>query len=651
MARHAKLAYQTPDGADRELLLDDTTPVTIGRHPDCSITVTQPSVSRRHARIWHEAGGFCVEDLNSSNGTYINNQRVTKATLSDGCELRCGDFLMRYTTTPDFDDVAPPPLPSNRPRVVGSIRPRRSDEPAVVSARPTTNRPDLQLPLGDGAPMLRPVGPIDPARRVEEPSPRATGGDEDENARLRREVAHWRAQAEGRALLNTGAAGGDADQLRQTLADRERDIEERTRRINDLEGEVRRLGEQLKTQTDRALRLHEQAADLQGQLDAARRERSDLEMELADVRETLETLKGAQVSASGRELELAEAINDLKREVSQREKARRELERELQLVEYDLKSARDENENLRLAFGDDDQARKELNTTIDHLRQVVMEKESMIDTLQRDVERFEERLAQAKDHAKQDAGQRATRLGEDLAQAQADAQAQAADAAAQRAEVERLQAMVAESEQARRTENEAARVELERLRAEASEGGANAGRLRDMQEQLNRLKRENRDLRSDVEKVRAEGGATTELEAALQAAREARDAAAAEVERLRALPAPAAAAAQAAPAADTGGLLPAAVRTYEALNDLASDLRNNIRVGGDYVKELAGLLAVVIRDPANTAAIREAMDSVDAELTTESAIETLGNAQRGATDFKKLMRDFRDVLVQNGYEG
>ncbi|MCA9524794.1 MAG: hypothetical protein KC549_00680, partial [Myxococcales bacterium] len=107
----------------------------------------------------------------------------------------------------------------------------------------------------------------------------------------------------------------------------------------------------------------------------------------------------------------------------------------------------------------------------------------------------------------------------------------------------------------------------------------------------------------------------------------------------------------AAPAADTGGLLPAAVRTYEALNDLASDLRNNIRVGGDYVKELAGLLAVVIRDPANTAAIREAMDSVDAELTTESAIETLGNAQRGATDFKKLMRDFRDVLVQNGYEG
>ncbi|MCA9527763.1 MAG: FHA domain-containing protein, partial [Myxococcales bacterium] len=163
MARHAKLAYQTPDGADRELLLDDTTPVTIGRHPDCSITVTQPSVSRRHARIWHEAGGFCVEDLNSSNGTYINNQRVTKATLSDGCELRCGDFLMRYTTTPDFDDVAPPPLPSNRPRVVGSIRPRRSDEPAVVSARPTTNRPDLQLPLGDGAPMLRPVGPSDPA--------------------------------------------------------------------------------------------------------------------------------------------------------------------------------------------------------------------------------------------------------------------------------------------------------------------------------------------------------------------------------------------------------------------------------------------------------------------------------------------------------
>ena len=116
-------------------------------------------------------------------------------------------------------------------------------------------------------------------------------------------------------------------------------------------------------------------------------------------------------------------------------------------------------------------------------------------------------------------------------------------------------------------------------------------------------------------------------------------------------PAPAQAPAAAASGGDTAALLAAAVRTYQALNDLASDLRNNIRVGGEYVKELAGLLSVVVSDPGNGEAIRAAMETVDAELTLDSANETLGNAQKGATDFKKLMTDFRKVLQQHGFEG
>lgn len=597
MARHAKLAYQTPDGVEQELLIDPATPITIGRHPECAITVSQPSVSRRHAKVWFEGGVYCVEDLGSSNGTYINNQRVTKATLTDGSELRCGDFLMRFSML--ADRVAVTPAPIQQPRVVGSLRPRRSDEPAGVAARPTSQRIEPEVP----APALKPVGPLDPARRVEEPVMRATGPDP------------------------------AVEQLRQAMAERDRDVEERTRRIHDLEGEVRRLAEQLKTQTDRALRLHEQTADLQGQLEISRRERADVERDLESTREALDDLKAAQLAASARELELAEAINDLKREVSQREKARRDLERELQLVEYDLKAAREENENLQLAFGSDDSDRKNLNTRINDLSQVLVEKEGMIETLHRDVQRLEDQLAQARDAAKQEGGQRTARLMEQMAQLQAEKDAQA----------EQLRGMTAE---------------IERVRAEAAESGA--GRARDLQEQLNKLKRENRDLRGELDAAKAApptGGGSAELEAALQAAREAREAARAEAAQARAEALQLRAqleARPAAPAASGGGdgaLLAAAVRTYQALNDLATDLRNNVRVGGDYVKELAGLLSVVVQDPSNTAAIRQVMESVDAELTLESANETLGNAQKGATDFKKLMTDFRKVLQQHGFEG
>jgi predicted nucleic acid-binding Zn-ribbon protein len=609
MARHAKLAYQTPDGVDQELLIDPANPITIGRHPECAITVSQPSVSRRHARVWFEGGVYCVEDLGSSNGTYINNQRVTKATLTDGSELRCGDFLMRFSLLADRTSservaVAPPAQPAAQPRVVGSLRPRRADEPAGIAPRPT------QQAVAEVAPMLKPVGPLDPNRRVEDaPQPRSTG------------PAH------------EGAA-----ELRSAVADRDRELEERTRRIHDLEGEVRRLAEQLKTQTDRALRLHEQTADLQGQLETSRRDRADVERDLESTREALEEFRAGQLAAGARELELAEAINDLKREVSQREKARRDIERELQLVEYDLKAAREENENLQLAFGSDDSARKDLNTRINDLSQVLMEKEGMIETLQRDVQRLEDQLAQTREAAKQEGGQRTARLIEQMTQLQAEKDAQA----------EQLRGMTAE---------------IERVKAEAAESGA--GRARELQEQLNKLKRENRDLRGELDAAKAavpaapSGGG--ELEAALAAATQARDAARAEVSQLKArmealaaqaqAPAPAQAPAAAASGGDTAALLAAAVRTYQALNDLASDLRNNIRVGGEYVKELAGLLSVVVSDPGNGEAIRAAMETVDAELTLDSANETLGNAQKGATDFKKLMTDFRKVLQQHGFEG
>jgi pSer/pThr/pTyr-binding forkhead associated (FHA) protein len=59
-------------------------PLTIGRAPDNDIQVDNLAVSSHHAKIVNEAGKLVVEDLNSMNGTFVNNQRVKRITLKPG---------------------------------------------------------------------------------------------------------------------------------------------------------------------------------------------------------------------------------------------------------------------------------------------------------------------------------------------------------------------------------------------------------------------------------------------------------------------------------------------------------------------------------------------------------------------------------------
>jgi pSer/pThr/pTyr-binding forkhead associated (FHA) protein len=63
-------------------------PVVIGRAAECDISVPADEISRRHALIKPTLDGLSVEDLGSSNGTYINGKRVQKGFLNPGDELR-----------------------------------------------------------------------------------------------------------------------------------------------------------------------------------------------------------------------------------------------------------------------------------------------------------------------------------------------------------------------------------------------------------------------------------------------------------------------------------------------------------------------------------------------------------------------------------
>nr|WP_300148653.1 FHA domain-containing protein [Propionicimonas sp.] len=69
--------------------------VLIGRSSDCQLLLDDDYVSTRHARISRTPTGYQVEDLGSTNGTFVNNQRIATATpFGIGDTLRIGRTLM-----------------------------------------------------------------------------------------------------------------------------------------------------------------------------------------------------------------------------------------------------------------------------------------------------------------------------------------------------------------------------------------------------------------------------------------------------------------------------------------------------------------------------------------------------------------------------
>ncbi len=69
--------------------------VTIGRAASCHITLDDTYISQLHARVFNGDQGVVVEDLGSTNGTYLNRQRVTSQVIgSSGDRLQLGGIVM-----------------------------------------------------------------------------------------------------------------------------------------------------------------------------------------------------------------------------------------------------------------------------------------------------------------------------------------------------------------------------------------------------------------------------------------------------------------------------------------------------------------------------------------------------------------------------
>ncbi len=85
----------------RHVLTGD--PVLLGRGSDNTLVLENDSVSRRHARIEKRGRSFYVLDLDSTNGTYVNDVLVTDYQLRRGDQVKVGDTILKFLSGSDME--------------------------------------------------------------------------------------------------------------------------------------------------------------------------------------------------------------------------------------------------------------------------------------------------------------------------------------------------------------------------------------------------------------------------------------------------------------------------------------------------------------------------------------------------------------------
>ena len=96
-------------------------PLIVGRGEDCDIRVLDTSVSRRHVRIEKIGDDFYVLDMQSTNGTYVNDKQSLPGDpipMRDGDYLRVGNCIFRYLASGNVDDQHEPSVSCGHNHVI-----------------------------------------------------------------------------------------------------------------------------------------------------------------------------------------------------------------------------------------------------------------------------------------------------------------------------------------------------------------------------------------------------------------------------------------------------------------------------------------------------------------------------------------------------
>ncbi len=90
-----QLVIHYPHGMQEVQLSPSPAPITLGRAPDNTIVISDPTISGRHARLYLQGSQWYVQDLGSTNGTFVNNVRVTQYPVRSGDQIRLGAIVIQ----------------------------------------------------------------------------------------------------------------------------------------------------------------------------------------------------------------------------------------------------------------------------------------------------------------------------------------------------------------------------------------------------------------------------------------------------------------------------------------------------------------------------------------------------------------------------
>lgn len=136
-----KLILKFDDRALRECAVG-TEPVSIGRRPDNMIIIDHPVVSGRHARVFREGDHYIVEDLKSTNGTFVNAKPIARHALLEGDIVLVGKHSLVFSladaepkTMPGHDHDRPSQMDPIVAKTAIPLPPSRAGSVRVVSGR------------------------------------------------------------------------------------------------------------------------------------------------------------------------------------------------------------------------------------------------------------------------------------------------------------------------------------------------------------------------------------------------------------------------------------------------------------------------------------------------------------------------------------
>lgn len=132
--------------------------IMIGRDSSNGVAINDPEVSRRHARLTFQGGKYVIEDLGSTNGTFINGQRLSGPhVLKAGDVVALGEQIVLMYDAVNIDPGATVASPRNVARSATPV-------PPLVAPPPLAQNYAGQVPIGPPSPENPAILPLNPPR-------------------------------------------------------------------------------------------------------------------------------------------------------------------------------------------------------------------------------------------------------------------------------------------------------------------------------------------------------------------------------------------------------------------------------------------------------------------------------------------------------